>query len=59
MIVVPEGDDRMESESEYDEMIEVEETESEITILNAFLGSSAHKIMRVISNIKQQKAVVL
>lgn len=59
MIVVPEGDDRMESESEYDEMIEVEETESEITILNALLGSSAHKIMRVISNIKQQKAVVL
>uniref|UniRef100_A0A2N9EWI0 Reverse transcriptase domain-containing protein n=1 Tax=Fagus sylvatica TaxID=28930 RepID=A0A2N9EWI0_FAGSY len=57
--LVPEGDDRMESESEYDEMIEVEETESKITFLNALLGSSTHKTMRVISNIKQHKAVEL
>ena len=53
MVVVPEGEEGMESESEEcNEEIEVEEVEPEIT-LNALLGSPAPKTMRVISNIKQ------
>uniref|UniRef100_A0A2N9FIE8 Integrase catalytic domain-containing protein n=1 Tax=Fagus sylvatica TaxID=28930 RepID=A0A2N9FIE8_FAGSY len=56
---VPEGEEGVESElEECDEEIEVEENDPEIT-LNALLGSPAPKTMRVTSNIKQQKAVVL
>ena len=59
MVAVPEGEEGVESElEECDEEIEVEENDPEIT-LNALLGSPTPKTMRVTSNIKQKKAVVL
>jgi hypothetical protein len=58
MVVVPDGEEGMESElEECDEEIKVEEVDPEIT-LNALLGSPTPKIMRMNSNIKQQRTVV-
>ena len=51
-------EDHIIDSKECDEEIEVEEVVPEIT-LNALLGSPSPKTMRVVSNIKNHKAVVL